>query len=92
MLAEGDDGLEQFEEGLRLTRRRIGASTVPGRQLYGEHLRRQRRRVDARLQLRRSLEGFDGLWSAETGPSEHMRSFVRRARRPGSAIRARFPS
>jgi DNA-binding CsgD family transcriptional regulator len=61
LLAEGDEATEHFEEAMRL-----GGDARPfdlGRicLLYGEHLRRERRRGDARAPLRTAIEVFDRL-------------------------------
>ena len=61
LLAEGDAATEHFEEALRARQRRTPARPCPYPALYGEHLRRERRRTDARLQLRAALEGFERL-------------------------------
>lgn len=59
LLVEGEEATEHFEEALRL-RRDARPFDLPRIQLlYGEHLRRQRRRVDARGHLRAALEGFE---------------------------------
>ena len=61
LLADGEEATAHFEEALRL-----GADGGPFdlariQLLYGEHLRRQRRRADARVQLRAALEAFERL-------------------------------
>ena len=59
LLTEGDEATAHFEEALRL-----GADGGPFdlahiQLLYGEHLRRERLRTDARVQLRAALEAFE---------------------------------
>lgn len=61
LLADGAQATEHFEEALRL-----GADARPFdlpriRLLYGEHLRRLRRRSDARIQLRAAIDAFERL-------------------------------
>jgi DNA-binding CsgD family transcriptional regulator len=61
LMADGEEATDHFEDALRL-----GADAGPfdlGRinLLYGEHLRRERRRTDARVQLRAALEAFERL-------------------------------
>ena len=52
---------EHFEEALRLGGDARPFDLARIQLLYGEHLRRERRRTDARLQLRAALEGFERL-------------------------------
>ncbi|HSE80911.1 MAG TPA: AAA family ATPase [Gaiellaceae bacterium] len=59
LLSDGEQATAHFEEAVRL-----GAGGGPFdcariQLLYGEHLRRERRRVDARVQLRASLDAFE---------------------------------
>ena len=61
LLAEGDEASEHFEEALRLGSDARPLDLARIQLLYGEHLRRERRRTDARLQLRAALEGFERL-------------------------------
>ena len=61
LLAEGDAATEHFEEALRLGGDARPLDLARIQLLYGEHLRRERRRTDARLQLRAALEGFERL-------------------------------
>ena len=61
LLAEGDEASAHFEQALRL-----GADGGPFdlariQLLYGEQMRRERRRTDARVQLRAALEAFERL-------------------------------
>jgi DNA-binding CsgD family transcriptional regulator len=59
LVAGGEAATEQFEEALRLHARARPFDLARIQLLYGEHLRRLRRRVDARAQLRAALEGFE---------------------------------
>jgi DNA-binding CsgD family transcriptional regulator len=59
LVAEGEEATAHFEEALRL-----GGDARPFdlpriQLLYGEHLRRERRRSDARVQLRAALDAFE---------------------------------
>jgi DNA-binding CsgD family transcriptional regulator len=87
LLTTGDEASAEFEAAL--------AADVPGRPfdlarihlLYGEHLRRERRRSDSRVQLRIALEGFERL-RAEPW-SERARVELRAS---GETARKRDPS
>src|SRR5262249_45386524 len=59
LLADGNQASAHFEEALRLSRDARPFDLARIKLLYGEHLRRERRRVDARVQLRAALEGFE---------------------------------
>ena len=59
LLAEGEDANQSFEEALRLSAAARPFDLARIQLLYGEHLRRQRRRIDARRHLRAALEGFE---------------------------------
>jgi DNA-binding CsgD family transcriptional regulator len=61
LLAEGEEATEQFEIALGLSADARPFDLARIRLLYGEHLRRERRRADARTQLRSALEGFERL-------------------------------
>jgi DNA-binding CsgD family transcriptional regulator len=61
LLADGDGATAHYEEALR---RGTGArpfDLARVRLVFGEHLRRERRRTDARVQLRAALEAFEHL-------------------------------
>jgi DNA-binding CsgD family transcriptional regulator/tetratricopeptide (TPR) repeat protein len=84
---DGERSTAHFEEALQ-----IGVDERPfdlGRiqLLYGEHLRRERRRKDARVQLRAALEGFERL-KAEPW-AERARAELRAT---GETARKRDPS
>jgi DNA-binding CsgD family transcriptional regulator len=87
LLAEGAEATAQFEEALAL-----GADARPFdlariHLLYGEHLRRERRRSDSRVHFRAALEGFEQL-GAEPW-AERARSELRAS---GETARRRNPS
>jgi DNA-binding NarL/FixJ family response regulator len=87
LLAEGKDATAHFDEALRL-----GADGGPFdlariQLLYGEHLRRERRRTDARVQLRAAIEAFERL-RAEPW-AERARAELRAS---GETARRRDPS
>jgi DNA-binding CsgD family transcriptional regulator len=75
MLAQDpDQAARLFEEALHHHDHRVQSYERARTQLaYGEHLRRERRRIEARIQLRRALDTFEGggvvLW-AERARSE----------------------
>jgi DNA-binding CsgD family transcriptional regulator len=87
LLAGGAEATAHFEEALRL-----GADGAPFdlariQLLYGEHLRRERRRTDARVQLRAALEAFERI---RAGPwAERARAELRAS---GETARKRDPS
>jgi DNA-binding CsgD family transcriptional regulator len=61
LLASGDEAVEHFEEALSLDSDPRPFDQARIQLLYGEHLRRVHRRIDARVQLRAALEAFDLL-------------------------------
>ena len=87
LLAEGDDATEHFEEALRLAGDVGPFDLARIRLLYGEHLRRSRRRNDSRVQLRGALEGFERLHAEPW--AERARAELRAS---GEAARKRDPS
>jgi DNA-binding CsgD family transcriptional regulator len=73
LLTEGEDAEPLYREAIeRLGRTRVRAELARAHLLYGEWLRRERRRFDARAQLRTAHEMLD-----EMG----MEAFAERARR-----------
>src|SRR5262245_5870045 len=61
LLAAGEEADRHFEEALALAEDEGPFNTARIELLYGEHLRRARRRVDARVQLRSAVEAFERL-------------------------------
>jgi DNA-binding CsgD family transcriptional regulator len=61
LLAPPDEADEAFEEALELAADNRPFDLARIQLLFGEHLRRLRRRKDARVQLRRAVDGFERL-------------------------------
>ena len=61
LLAEGAEADHHYEEALELSSHLGPFDLARIRLLYGEHLRRNRRRTDARTQLRPALDGFERM-------------------------------
>jgi DNA-binding CsgD family transcriptional regulator len=62
MLAEGEAAEQLYREAIeRLSRTRILIATARAHLVFGEWLRRENRRVDAREQLKAALERFDEM-------------------------------
>jgi DNA-binding CsgD family transcriptional regulator len=85
LLSDGDGAEACYREALeRLARTRMRAHLARAHLVYGEWLRREQRRVDAREQLRRAHEMFDRMGAA---------AFAERARRElhatGETVRKR---
>jgi DNA-binding CsgD family transcriptional regulator len=87
LLASGDEATQFFEAALELSADVRPFDLARIRLLYGEHLRRERRRTDARLQLRAALEGFERLRAAPW--ADRARSELRAS---GETARKRDPS
>jgi DNA-binding CsgD family transcriptional regulator len=61
-LSDGDAAERLYQEAIaRLRRTRVRVQLARTHLLYGEWLRRERRRLDARVQLRAALELFTGI-------------------------------
>jgi ATP/maltotriose-dependent transcriptional regulator MalT len=85
LLSDGDTAESWYREAIdRLGRTRIRADLARSHLLYGEWLRRERRRIDARVQLRIALDMLDTMG---------MDAFAARARREleatGETVRRR---
>ena len=87
LFSRGEETTAHFEEALRHRRDARPLDLARIRLLYGEHLRRERRRIDARKHLRAALEGFEGL-GAEPW-AERARAELRAS---GETARKRDPS
>jgi DNA-binding CsgD family transcriptional regulator len=61
LLVDGDEATECYEDAVQPGVDLGPFSLARIRLLYGEHLRRGRRRTDARVQLRAAVEGFERL-------------------------------
>jgi DNA-binding NarL/FixJ family response regulator len=88
LVASGDEADHTFDEAMRahaMTDRPLDQARTA--LLYGEHLRRERRRVDAREPLRASMETFDRLGAALW--AERARSELRAT---GETARKREPT
>jgi DNA-binding CsgD family transcriptional regulator/tetratricopeptide (TPR) repeat protein len=73
LLSNGEDADALYRQSIEhLSSPRIGLELARSHLLYGEWLRRERRRLDARAQLRTALEAFTGMGAA---------AFARRAER-----------
>jgi DNA-binding CsgD family transcriptional regulator len=73
LVSEGDTAERLYREAIeRLARRRVRADLARAHLVYGEWLRRERRRVDARAELRIALEMLESMG---------MDAFAERARR-----------
>ena len=72
LVSEGADAERLYREAIdRLRRTKLGADLARAHLLYGEWLRREQRRMDARVQLRAAHELFETMG---------MRAFAERAR------------
>jgi ATP/maltotriose-dependent transcriptional regulator MalT len=61
LVADGDEATARYQRALERAADARPLDLARIRLLYGEHLRRERRRVDARVQLRAALDGFERL-------------------------------
>jgi DNA-binding CsgD family transcriptional regulator len=85
LLSDGQDAEDRYREAVdRLSRTRLRTELARAHLLYGEWLRRERRRADGRAQLRIAHEMFDAIG---------MQAFAERARRElratGETVRRR---
>ena len=94
LVADGQTATAHFAAALRMAADARPLDLARIRLLYGEHLRRQRRRVDSREQLRAALEGFDRLGAtpwAERARAELRASGETASRRDPSAASTLTP-
>jgi DNA-binding CsgD family transcriptional regulator len=92
LLAAGDEATVQFEEALRLRSQALPFDLARTQLLYGEHLRRERRRADSRVQFRAAMEAFQRQGAApwaERAQAE-LRASGASARRRGDDTRDRL--
>lgn len=87
LVAEPEVAEDRYREAIeRLGRSRFTLDLARGRLLFGEWLRREHRRIDARAELRRAHEMFESMGA---------QGFAARARREllatGETVRARTP-
>jgi DNA-binding CsgD family transcriptional regulator len=61
LVASGDEATGHFEEAVRQAEVTRPFDLARIRLLYGEHLRRERRRIDARKHLRAAIEAFESF-------------------------------
>jgi DNA-binding CsgD family transcriptional regulator len=87
LLSDGDEATAHFEEALRLGQDARPLDLARIHLLFGEHLRRSRRRSEARVQLRAAVEAFERL-RAEPW-AERARAELRAS---GETARKRDPS
>ena len=87
LVAEGDEATEHFEAAIERSGDARPFDLARIQLLYGEHLRRERRRADSRPHLRAAVEGFERL-RAEPW-AERARAELRAS---GETARKRDPS
>ena len=87
LLTEGDEATAHYEDALRLGGDGGPFHLARIQLLYGQHLRRERRRADARVQLRAALEAFERLHAEPW--AERARAELRAS---GETARKRDPS
>ncbi len=84
LLAEGRTADELYREAIeRLSRCRVSVELARARLVHGEWLRRERRRIEAREQLRTAYEMFESMGA---------RPFAQRSRRELLATGERAPA
>jgi DNA-binding NarL/FixJ family response regulator len=87
LVAERGEAAAYFEEAVRLGAQGKPFDLARMQLLYGEHLRRERRRADARVQLRAALQAFERFRAAPW--AERARTELRAT---GETARTRDPS
>jgi DNA-binding CsgD family transcriptional regulator len=90
LLAEGDEATAAYEEALLHAEDARPFDLARIQLLYGEHLRRERRRTDARAQLRAAEAGFERLgadpWAARARSELRASGETARRRDPSTAL------
>jgi DNA-binding CsgD family transcriptional regulator len=85
LISAGDDADALYREAIsRLTESRLGVECARAQLLYGEWLRRENRRVDAREQLRAAHEAFTAM-----GAGPFAERAARELRATGETVRKR---
>jgi DNA-binding CsgD family transcriptional regulator len=91
LLADGDAAEGHFADALGRADDARPFDLARIRLLYGEHLRRARRRIDAREQLRAAIDGFERLgaepWAERARAELRASGETARKRDPGTAPR-----
>ena len=83
LTSQGEDADRLYRESIsRLARTRLRAELARGHLLYGEWLRRERRRVDARTQLGIAHDASDGDGTRRLRPPRRTRATGHRRNRP----------
>ena len=91
LAAPADEADAHFESAIQDVDRAVPLDRARIHLHYGEYLRRERRRIDARVHLRAAVDGFEWLGAAPWA-SAPCASCAPPARRPASATSARWPS
>jgi DNA-binding CsgD family transcriptional regulator len=88
LLADGSEATGHFEQAVASLGDARPFDRARIQLLYGEHLRRERRRIDSRMQLRAALDGFERLraapWAARARAELRASGAVARKRDPST--------
>jgi DNA-binding CsgD family transcriptional regulator len=89
LVAEGEEATSEFEQALQLSGQALPFDRARIQLLYGEHLRRERRRSDSRVQLRAAVDAFAAQGAApwEERARAELRASGETARRRGDQAR-----